>query len=231
MQVDDASGDVLTVFTDYSVVAAHAKGEVFFQGHIAGQSAASLMIVGQDTDGNQYMFSNDDAIGLTVDGDVFLGSGDHLYFYDYDENRNFVSLTDSEGHKYDVETAANGDTTITDAVGDIGDFNPDGSYNIKDPAGDVLDQGALFGENDGDPVSSLDAGGDATLTPDAEATEGSLDANSSGEANATIAPDNGSDVSSPDANSSGEANATLALDNGAATESPDASSGDTSGEG
>jgi hypothetical protein len=55
---DDSSGDVLTVFTDYSVIAAHAKWAAFFQGHIAGQSAASLMIFGKNTDGNQYALSH-----------------------------------------------------------------------------------------------------------------------------------------------------------------------------
>jgi hypothetical protein len=183
---DDSSGDIMTVFTDYSVVMADAKEETFFEGYIAGESAETLMILGQDTDGNQYALSNGDVIGLTASNDVFLGGGDHLYFYDFGEDGNFVGLTDSDGNNYEVETAADGSTTITDAAGDIGDFNADGSYDIKDPAGDVLDQGALFGENDGDPM----------VTPEATVDAGSPNADSGDQPNATLAPENGGDASS-----------------------------------
>ena len=151
LQLDDpSSGAVLTVFTDYTLVEADAKGEVIFQGYIAGESVESLMIVGQDTEGTQYALSRGDAIALATDGNVFLGSGDHFYLYNYDKEGNFVGLTDGDGNEYAVETTDDGGYTITDGAGDIGDFNPDGSYDIKDPAGDVLDQGALFGPNDGD---------------------------------------------------------------------------------
>jgi hypothetical protein len=189
---DDSSGDTMTVFTDFSLVISDAKGEAFFEGYIGGESAESPVIVGQDTDGNQYAISNGDVIGLTTTNDVFLGSGDHLYYYNYDEDGNFVSLTDGDGNEYAVEMADDGGFTITDPAGDTGNFNPDGSYAVTDPAGDMLDQGALFGENDGDPIATPDFGGDA----------GSPNADSSDQPNATLAPDNSGDTSGGD-NSAG----------------------------
>ncbi len=199
---DDSSGDVLTLFTDYSVVMADAKGETFFEGNFGEDSSQSLIIVGHDTEGNQYAFSNGDVIGSTVGGDVFLGNGDHIYFYDYNDVGDFVGLTDGDGNEYAVETTDDGGFTITDVAGDVGDFNVDGSYDIKDPAGDVLDQGALYGENDDDPTLSLDASEDI----------GSLD-------------ENNSDAGSVDENSG---DASTVGDNGAETDAPDANTGDTS---
>jgi hypothetical protein len=161
VQITDDNGDVLTVFTDSSVVAADVEGAVFFEGYVVGESAATLMIVGQDADGYQYAVINGVVIGLTATNVVFLGSGDHFYFYVYDEDGNFAGLFDSDDNDYAVETTHDGGFTITDPAGDTGNFNPDGSYDILDQAGEVLDQGVLFGENDDDSVSGGDeyAGG------------------------------------------------------------------------
>jgi hypothetical protein len=207
---DDTSGDVLTVFTDYSVVMADAKGETYFDGYIAGESAESLMIIGQDTDGNQYAISNGDVIGLTTTNDVFLGSGDHLYYYDYDEDGNFVSLTDSDGNDYDVAADEDGNVYITDTYGNTGEFYADGSYDVYDEEGTVFDEGALFGDNDNDLEMGFDEGDDAasfdensdgeSFESDEEAPESSLDGNtddqSSSEDGATESSDANVDDSS-----------------------------------
>lgn len=186
-QLDDPSGAILTVFSDYSLVAADAKGEVFFEGYIAGDSVESLIIVGEDTQGTQYALSHGDVFGLTAEGDVFLGSGEHLYYYDYDEDGNFVSLTDSDGNEYDVAADEDGNVYITDADGNTGEFYADGSYDVYDAEGNVFDEGALFGDNDndveftleGEDAASFDEGDDATSfdeNSDEESVESGEDA-------------------------------------------------------
>jgi hypothetical protein len=142
------------------VVATDASGEEILQGYLAISDAGALMIVGEDTDGNQYVVSNGYALGLTVDGDVIMGYGEHMYFYDYDEDGNFVSLTDGDDNQYDVETDEDGSFYITDAYGNTGEFYADGSYDVYDEAGNVFDEGALFGENDDDDEFAFDEGDD-----------------------------------------------------------------------
>jgi hypothetical protein len=111
-------GDVLTVFEDYSLVAITAEGEEYFHGYLALNSAGSIIMVGTDVKGYQYVFDSDYMIGLTVNGNVFMGISEFLYFYDYD------------------------------ADGNIGEFYADGIYAIYDEDGNVLEEGDWLPDDD-----------------------------------------------------------------------------------
>jgi hypothetical protein len=156
-------GDVMTVFEDYSLVAITAEGEEYLRGYLALNAAGSVIIVGTDAKGYQYVFDSDYLIGLTANGNVFMGIAEFLYFYDYDEDGNFLALSDSEGNEYDVEFDADGNFTITDAEGNIGEFYADGSYAMYDEDGNFLEEGDWLPDDD----SSLsDEGNDDIINDD-----------------------------------------------------------------
>lgn len=180
-------GEVLSVYGDYSVVVSDSEGE-YFHGYVTVDAAERLMIVGTGINGNQYAIYADSGyrIGLTADGDVLLGTNDFWYLYDYDEDGNFLGMSDSEGNEYDVAADEDGNYTITDADGNTGEFYADGSYGVYDADGNLFDEGGLFGEYDGDDA-------------DEEAEEGSWDENTdeetSGEAGETESSDETMDES------------------------------------
>jgi hypothetical protein len=134
-------GDVMLVFADYSLVATTAEGQEYLTGYLALNSAGDIIIVGTDTKGYQYVFDNDYLIGLTVNGNVFMGMAEFLYFYDYDEDGNFLALSDSDGNEYEVKFNRDGSFYITDTEGNSAEFYADGTYAIYDEDGNTLEEG------------------------------------------------------------------------------------------
>lgn len=181
-------GEVLSVYADYSLVVSDSEGE-YFHGYVTLDAAERLMVVGSAINGNQYAIYADSGyrIGLTADGDVLMGTNDFWYIYDYDEDGNFLGMTDSEENEYDVAVDDDGNYYITDADGNTGEFYADGSYDVYDEEGTVFDEGALFGDNDNDLEMGFDEGDDAasfdenseeeSFESDEEAPESSLDEN------------------------------------------------------
>jgi hypothetical protein len=204
-------GEVLKIYADFSLVYSDAEGE-YFQGYLTVDTAERLMIVGTHIDGTQFAIYVDSGyrIGLTPDGDVLMGTGDFWYIYDYDEDGNFLGMSDSDGNEYDVEFDEDGSIYIIDADGNEGDFYADGSYELYDEDGNFLDEGALFGEDDGDELDaesdddSDDSSSDDSIDDDSSSDSDDTgdDDDSSLDDSGDAGDDSGDDGSSDDSGSS-----------------------------
>ncbi len=187
------NGVTVNVFSNATFVAEDELGVILMTGYFGFVAADTLIMIGERMDGTRYAFYDSYYSAYTVDGDVLIGNPFTEYTYDYDEDGQLLSLTDSDGGEYRVQVEDSGRVSIAGPDGYRVLADETGTFELYDAAGLLVVSGDLNDASD-DEFTQFEA---STSGSNNAALDNSENANSSGDAGAgddSSAGDSGGDA-------------------------------------
>ncbi|MEP7291443.1 MAG: hypothetical protein ABI835_06645 [Chloroflexota bacterium] len=146
-ETDPTTGDTLMVYSDYTFVLEDSQGTTGLTGHFGIVGEDTVIAIAEDRDGVRYAYSGGNFSAYTPDGDVLIGNGYTVYSYDFDEDENFLGLTDSDGGEYQVDVDDSGSVSIYGPDGYEVYADETGAFELYDDEGNLVASGELDDEN------------------------------------------------------------------------------------
>ncbi|MBL8132036.1 MAG: hypothetical protein JNL42_09270 [Anaerolineae bacterium] len=154
-------GFIITLTEDYQIEVIADDETVWFSGQVGIVGEDRVVIQGADDLGYYYAIADGYYMADTPEGDVLIDNGTTTYIYDFDETGALVELSDSDGNPYTVEFDQSGAIYITDVDGITSSFAEDGSFEMVDADGNVLEESSLYSDDEAvvnDDAAGQDAG-------------------------------------------------------------------------
>jgi hypothetical protein len=150
------TGNTINVFSDYTFEVTDDSGTIIMTGNFGMAGDADLVAIGVASDGTRYAFHGRHFSAFTPDGDVLIGNAAVVYTYHFDQDGAFLSLNDSDGGEYQVESDASGGVSIDGPDGYKVQADETGVFELYDAAGNLVVQGELF-DTTNDEFANFDA--------------------------------------------------------------------------
>jgi hypothetical protein len=153
------TGSTMNVFSDYTFEVTDESGTSMMAGNIGMVGDVDLIAVGETNDGTRYAFHARHFSAFTPDGDVLIGNAAIDYTYHFDQDGTFLSLTDSVGGEYQVESDDSGGVSINGPDGYKVQADETGAFELYDGAGNLVVVGELF-DTSNDEFAGFNASGE-----------------------------------------------------------------------
>lgn len=155
----EETGDTLYGYSDGSFELENVSGTIWLTGYFGFVGEDKLVAIAEDEAGTSYAFYNGYFSAFTAEGDVVVGNAFTAYYYDFDEDGNLLSLTDSAGGEYDVQIDEDGLTAIWGSDGYEAYADESGAFELYDADGDLVVEGEL-GDGGSDEFAVFDDNAD-----------------------------------------------------------------------
>ena len=138
------TGSTINVSSDYTFEVTDESGTSMMTGNIGMVGDTYLVAIGETNDGTHYAFHTRHFSAFTPDGDVLIGNAANVYTYHFDQDGTLLSLTDSDGGEYQVESDDSGGVSINGPDGYKVQADQTGAFKLYDDAGNLVVEGELF---------------------------------------------------------------------------------------